>query len=141
MKKLFAMLAIAASFTALVGCNDKSNTKENDKRGLVGEWKLTFREGAGDDAGYILYDFKADGTGVVTEIDGGRVDNHENIKKWTYDSEEECIVCIVEDEYEDGGGTYLMELKIVEGSVAGNKMKWICVGMDNNRAYPVVRLN
>ena len=140
MKKLFAMLAIAASFTALVGCNDKSNTKENDNSGLVGEWKLTFREGAGDDAGYILYDFRADGTGVVTEIDGGHIDNHENIKKWTYDSEEERIVCIVEEEHEDGE-TYLMELKIVEGSVAGNKMKWIWVGEDDNRAYPVVRLN
>ena len=137
MKRLtFLILAMAM----IVGCGDSKDNKqdrfaEND---LVGKWKLTFHEGRGDEGGYILYEFKEDGTGRVTEIDSGRIDDDEAIKKWYYDSDRETIICLVIDGHD--GDTYPMELEIAQMADKKN-MKWIWVGEDNDTAYPVVKLN
>lgn len=123
----------------IVGCGDSKDDKqdrfaEND---LVGKCKLTFNEGSGDDGGYVLYDFKEDGTGSVIEIDSGRIDGNEEIEKCYYDSDRETIICLVIDE--DDGDTYPMELEIAQ--MADKNMKWIWAGEDDDTAYPVVKLN
>ena len=132
-KLLFAIIALM-----FIGCSDSKDERTTlTESDIVGKWKLTFREGSGDDAGYIIYEFNKNGTGLATEFDGGGIDNQSMINKWYYDSDRGVIICTVVDERD--GHLYPMELLISEIQNK-DKMKWIWVGEDNDRAYPVVRI-
>jgi hypothetical protein len=59
-----------------IGCSDSKDERTTlNESDIVGKWKLTFREGYGDDAGYIIYEFNKNGTGLATEFDGGGIDS------------------------------------------------------------------
>ena len=137
MKRLSFML-LALIFAVGCGNSDEKETSKITESDIVGKWKLTFREGDVDVAGYCIYEFNEGGTGHYTEFDNGGIDSSREIKKWYYDSDKERIICIIIDE--DDGHTYPMELQIADASDNKQKMKWIWLGEDNNAAYPAVKL-
>ena len=131
---LFAIIALM-----FIGCgsdskDDHTTLTESD---IVGKWKLTFKEGYGDDAGYIIYEFNKNGTGLATEFDGGGIDSERKINKWYLDTERGVIVCVYKSRYD--GHSVPMELLIAEYKDKDH-MKWIWIGEDTDTAYPVVRL-
>jgi hypothetical protein len=131
-------MLLALIFAIGCGNSDEKETSKITESDIVGKWKLTFREGDVDEAGYLIYEFNEGGTGHYTEFDNGGIDCSREIKKWYYDSDKERIICIIIDE--DDGDTYPMELQIVDASDNKQKMKWIWLGEDNNAAYPAVKL-
>ena len=133
-KLLFAIIALIFFGCSSDSKDDHTTLTESD---FVGKWKLTFKEGYGNDAGYIVYEFNKDGSGSATEFDNGGIDSQRVINKWYYDSDRGVIICAVVDKCD--GHLYPMELLISEIQNKDN-MKWIWVGEDNNQAYPVVRI-
>lgn len=132
-KLLFAIIALM-----FIGCSDSKDEHTTlTESDIVGTWKLTFREGYGDDAGYIIYEFNKNGTGLATEFDGGGIDSEEKINKWYFDTERGVIVCVCKSSYD--GHSVPMELLIAEYKDKDH-MKWIWIGEDNDTAYPVVRI-
>lgn len=94
MKKNLLFLVVAViSIIAFTSCS-KTGNNEPDKESqttktstIVGKWKYSFS------SGFCMLTFKADGSGVYYEYDGGHIDAEDEPFYYKYD-EDKCVLQI-----------------------------------------------